>query len=65
MIFQGRIGREFGTNNVFLGGDSSPRTIEMIHSVPPEICSGAEVGEHGANTSQFHDRLWCIAQHRF
>jgi len=40
---EARVGREFRDNPVHLGGDCSLGTIEMIHSVQPERCPGAEV----------------------
>eukprot|EP00188_Purpureofilum_apyrenoidigerum_P002610 Plantae.Rhodophyta-Purpureofilum_apyrenoidigerum.ctg26733.p1 GENE.Plantae.Rhodophyta-Purpureofilum_apyrenoidigerum.ctg26733~~Plantae.Rhodophyta-Purpureofilum_apyrenoidigerum.ctg26733.p1 ORF type:complete len:267 (+),score=40.25 Plantae.Rhodophyta-Purpureofilum_apyrenoidigerum.ctg26733:184-984(+) len=40
--FEARVGKEFMNNEVFLGGDHSSGTIEMLHMAPPEICPGAE-----------------------
>lgn len=37
----GRIGVEFSENRVNLGGDCSTGTLEMLHSLPPALCSGS------------------------
>lgn len=36
-----RVGHEFSTNPVNLGGDSSTGTLEVLHSFPPDVCPGA------------------------
>ncbi|KAJ8903882.1 hypothetical protein NDN08_000415 [Rhodosorus marinus] len=69
---EARVGREFRDNPVHLGGDCSLGTIEMIHTVPPERCPGAEEivpglykGGFNASRELIQDRLADPSSFRF